>query len=440
MSTLHKQRTIQALSHGGSSPVVSLGARAGSSLADQGSITFAGHPRNYAHQSESCKNEKNGHALQNRINVLASRHGNYNAQQLLSLIGDIKHLMQPLLLDPNVETLSHNLTKYLYSDVIPYDQKESGAEITKNIMLGRDPLYTTPDDEAFFLRSNHTQIVNTVGVIAQGRPVSLISIGCGPYVSVYSKDYAVAKCLLNAGINVSRYVAVDYNLGYSSRASDILVKEGTLPIKSADYYLAQDFVRPMEFKCQDNELPLLLFFGNTTAQFRSTQGPDGKSDLEKLFQNFQNSSKGNGLQFILHSEPNDDDLLVARKYKGDLMEAWAKSLWGLVRIASGDKDFSPCAFQYVPYCENGVVSLSFIAKKSTSLTLPGGPTYNIPRGIEVTIGYGEQHKPRTIIHAAEAAGWSKVPTRFHNPNTVRGIICAGPNVKYSPASIRSMIS
>lgn len=357
--------------------------------------------------------------------------GNYDLreiEQLQFLVSDLRKAFKPVIKNPEVDVVSCDLTKYMYSNISVAGQM-SGAEAAQRIMYGEDPRYATPHDEATFLEENEAALAESILSIVGKSKVVTVGVGNGPHPSIIKKDSRAVRGLLNAGVNIVGYTGLDTNPIFANRAGSILVDECGLTGLSTNAVVA-DFTKQLVLPRNADEVPLMFFFGNTISQFKSNLKRGEKSSpLEKLLLNLGKATNFSGLIYILHSHTRNCDKLT-EKYRGTLMENWAKSVWSLLKIATNDKGFQPCALGYLPTCENATVALNFMTMKETSLSLPKEQPIKLKKGFQIVAGWGQQHPSEVIVKAGKKTGWKPVPVPFQPLNGTYGVLLAGNNLNF----------
>ncbi len=357
--------------------------------------------------------------------------GNYDPreiEQLQFLVSDLRKAFRPVVKNPEIDVVSCDLTKYMYSNISEAGQM-SGAEAAQRIMYGEDSRYATPQDEATFLEENESVLAESIISIVGNSKVVTVGVGNGPHPSIIKKDSRAVRGLLNAGVNVVGYTGLDTNPLFANRAGSILVDECGLTGLSTKAIVA-DFTKPLSLPRNADEVPLLFFFGNTISQFKSDKKRGEKSSpLEKLLFNLGKATDFSGLIYILHSHSRNCDKLT-EKYRGTLMENWARSVWSLFKIGANDKGFQPCAFGYLPTCENATVALNFMTMKETAITFPKQQPIRLKKGFQIVAGWGQQHASDAIIKEGKKAGWKPVPVPFQPLNGTYGVLLAGNNLSF----------
>ncbi|MDD2324817.1 MAG: L-histidine N(alpha)-methyltransferase [Alphaproteobacteria bacterium] len=329
---------------------------------------------------------------------------------------------------------SVDLTRFLYSKKIPTGYTRSGSECAEHLFSGiSDPLYTIPRAEVRLLDINSKVISSFFSTHFPNTDVTHVSLGCGPYTSVFSKDLLMARLL-----QAKYYTAIDIN---KQQAQSAVTNIGSRVHGIIPDYIAQDFTKPIHFKNipQDN-LVVMTMLGDTIAQYTCAKDSlskkkDKTSALERLLVNFGESTNYSAVLFATLDEETDPNSAI-QKYQGVGMKRLMETFWGTAKEVTGDVNFTPCAFEYRPEFDEETSSVLFVheARKDTSLTIKG-KTYPIPKNTEIVIGCSQKTSAEQIIPICKKAGWVPANIQFSYDSTARAVMLLGKNLRLqAPAS------
>jgi len=337
------------------------------------------------------------------------------AQELFATLKNLLKSVQ----NSSCDRYHTNLTKYLYSEILPKGFSKSGSECAEKLLSGTgDDQYTIPRDEIRFLERNGELICDFFKEKLPNVNLVHISLGCGPYSPVFTKDLLLAR-----SCNVSRYIAVDINKQFAQAAAN-LIQTREPSIKTT--YLQQDFAKELRLKnILKTHLPLMSLFGGTLGQYPINPHNDENFSLRSLLTNFAISTNHSGILFATLDTENFKPRAES-KYQGPDMIQLMNTLWGTIKEITGDSEFNPHAFKYTAEFDEISNSVLFVhqVKKSTSIKIDGN-RYNIPKGIEFVIGQSLKTGPEDIIKNAEEFGWKKADIPFQYDSTTRAIVLFG---------------
>ncbi|GEM_PF-4430386 len=319
--------------------------------------------------------------------------------------------------------------KFLYSPRVPSGFYQSGAEIAENLFSGiSDTSYNIPASEVSFLERNIKALQNFFSIARKSKKNGIVhvSMGCGPYPSISSKDLIFARAC-----EAQEYIAFDINAGFAlSGASLIQQRIPTLTAK----YIVGDFTKPFDLTSYtNNKLVVMTLFGDTIGQhpisYKNDNGLFSQSvSLEKLLVNFGKATNFEALLLATVDSETDPPSAEA-KYQGRGMKKLMHALWGTAKEITGDRNFNPQAFTYRAEYDQKMKAVLFVhtATQCTSLTIDG-IQYSIPKKTEVVIGCSQKTEPKDLESSWINAGWNQVQFPFNYDSTTRAILLAGEKI------------
>lgn len=328
-------------------------------------------------------------------------------QEYYDLRRDVTALMKALA-KSKTKRVEADLTPHLYSTIEPYGTHITGSDLANELFSTMfDKAYTLTLEEARFFRSNAKDIASGVqALVPSDRPLTLVSIGCGPHVAVLHKDD-----LLIRSMNITNYVAIDKNKLYAMDAARAM---SSVVCGGQTYSLVCDFTKPfdLDYLAKDTQI-IYAFFGATLGQFPLANDPkdklSGGTTLNALLQNLGNVSDNRAI--MLASIDNEDmpDMLVTN-YAGRASKRMMDTLWLTVKRVVADRTFNTEALHYIPTYNprRKSVDFTFVARKDTSLKIDD-VRYPIPRGTEITIGCSKKLPLEELAPACIDAGWQVLP-------------------------------
>lgn len=319
--------------------------------------------------------------------------------------------------------MSHKaeLIKFLYSSTVIPEFNQSGSELAELLFSGLDANYRMPKAEKKFIDRNSALFGRMMP-----QDSCYVSLGCGPYTPVLTKDVAIARA-----ISAKSYVAVDINEDQARRGA-ALVSERLGGIVTSS--MSADFTAKFDLKARVNNDPVLMtLWGCTLCQFpvKPIIGNEGHEVLlEQLLTNIGKAVGKSGI-FIASVDANKDPLDAESEYTGSEMRKFMQHLWWRAKHVIGDRNFNPDAFNYKPRYDklNDVIVHSYIVMDATTAKIDE-VDYAIPQGTTIDVGFSARMSPEDIKPVCCRSGWEMVRLPFDYDSTIRAVALVGKKTPY----------